>query len=73
MTFPTCGRCGAVARVIAGGIANLERNCFSDCYRCEDCGTMTWRDRTRWNFAVQENGKEPGVVSTRGEREPTHV
>jgi hypothetical protein len=45
MTFTTCNKCGAIARILAGGISHLDRNCVSDLYRCDECHTVTWQDR----------------------------
>ena len=73
MTFTTCSRCGAIARVIAGNISHLERNCTSDCYRCEGCGTVTWQDRPPRNFFGQEISKAAALGFGRGEPEPAHV
>jgi len=71
MTFKTCGRCGAVERILAGGICRLDRNCLTDLYRCEDCGTVTWRDlihHDRGNFLGQAIGKGPPVHLDEEER-----
>ena len=76
MTYTTCGRCGAIARILAGGISNLDRSCISDMYRCEECGTATWRDRVhhnRWNFLCQMTGNEPPVHFQERERVLTDV
>jgi hypothetical protein len=56
MTFTTCERCGDIARIFAGGISRLDANCLTDVYRCDACGTLTWRDRVHQfgrNFTEQ--------------------
>jgi hypothetical protein len=64
MTSVNCDRCGAMARMITGSICNFERQCLTDCFRCDQCGATAWRDRPLWNFPGQETGKEPSLNST---------
>ena len=71
MTFTTCTKCGAVARIYAGGISHLDRNWVSDLYRCDGCHTVTWHDRihhTGRNFLDQAIDKAAPVYSQHHER-----
>jgi hypothetical protein len=76
MTFKTCNRCGAIARILAGGISHLNRNCVSDLYRCEECHVVTWQDRvhrTERNYFRQVFNKVAPVDARQRERAPFNV
>lgn len=71
MAFTTCTKCGALARIYAGGISHLDRNCVSDLFRCDECHTVTWQDRVHHavrNFPGQAIDKVRPIYSQLQER-----
>ena len=44
MKLIACGYCSADAVLICSGVARIEEGGVSKCFRCNECGRLTWRE-----------------------------